>query len=162
MRSGYHTVTLSNRGVAKTWRAHALVLTAFVGDRPIGAQTRHLNGIRSDNRLANLAWGSAVENHADKVRHGTAASHYRGKFYSDHPNGKISEAQACAIEFMCRHYKQRDVAMIVGVHQSTISNVLRRLKDNPPRAARISGWDDEWVMQQAGARHERQMGRQGT
>ena len=51
---------------------HTLVLTAFVGPRPSPEiEVRHLNGVRSDNRLSNLAWGTASENAYDRVRHGT-------------------------------------------------------------------------------------------
>lgn len=56
-----------------TRRVHVLVLEAFVGPRPDGQYARHLNGEPSDNRLANLAWGTLVENAADQFVHGTRA-----------------------------------------------------------------------------------------
>lgn len=75
---------------ARSWchKVHQLVLAAFVGPRPADRpQTRHLNGNQIDNRLTNLQYGTALENAADRVRHGrgkitlpvadllTAASH---------------------------------------------------------------------------------------
>lgn len=48
---------------------HRLVLETFVGSRPNGLETRHLNGIKSDNRLVNLAWGTRKQNSADTFRH---------------------------------------------------------------------------------------------
>lgn len=70
---GYHYVTL--RGAAHEPRrkvfVHALVLSAFVGPRPSGAVTRHLNGNPTDNRLTNLCWGTQSENLRDRIRHGT-------------------------------------------------------------------------------------------
>lgn len=50
--------------------AHHLVCTAFFGERPLNAVTRHLNGDRLDNRVANLRWGSPLENSLDTVSHG--------------------------------------------------------------------------------------------
>ncbi|WP_197515486.1 NUMOD4 motif-containing HNH endonuclease [Mycobacterium sp. E1747] len=70
--AGYAAVGLHRNGTALTRYVHALVMEAFVGSRPPGYQTRHLNGNPRDCRLVNLAYGTAVENAADKVLHGTA------------------------------------------------------------------------------------------
>jgi hypothetical protein len=51
---------------------HRLVLEAFRGNAPDGMEARHLDGDRFNNDIANLAWGTRRENHADKRRHGTA------------------------------------------------------------------------------------------
>jgi len=67
----YPGVTLSLSGKKKILTVHRLVLEAFVGPRPPGMQCRHLNGDRTDSRLLNLAWGTARENAADRIRHGT-------------------------------------------------------------------------------------------
>lgn len=63
----YLSVNLSRR----PRRVHLLVLEAFVGLRPQGMVARHLNGDPTDNRIANLAWGTRKENSADMVGHGT-------------------------------------------------------------------------------------------
>ena len=49
---------------------HDLVLTAFAGPRPAWAVARHLNDIRTDNRIENLVWGSRSENQWDAFRNG--------------------------------------------------------------------------------------------
>jgi len=48
-----------------------LVLLAFVGPPPIGCQTCHNNGIKTDNRIDNLRWDTPLANHCDKFVHGT-------------------------------------------------------------------------------------------
>lgn len=70
MPKGHISVRLIRDGVNSTHTVHSLVLTAFVGDRPEGAVTRHLNGVPHDNRLENLSWGTGSENQYDAVRHG--------------------------------------------------------------------------------------------
>jgi hypothetical protein len=85
---GYLIVILSKEGVSRTKKVHQLVLQAFVGDCPDGLQTRHLNGKRNDNRLSNLAWGTAAENMADIERHGKRRRgedhHFFGRRGADH------------------------------------------------------------------------------
>lgn len=60
----------SDEGRYKERLIHQLVLAAFVGPCPTGQVTRHLNGDGSDNRLANLRYGTHAENSRDTVRHG--------------------------------------------------------------------------------------------
>lgn len=51
--------------------AHRLVLEAFRGKCPEGMECLHGNGVRNDNRICNLRWGTRAENVADALRHGT-------------------------------------------------------------------------------------------
>lgn len=70
MGRGYLQAHLRGPGRRLLAEVHRLVLEAFVGPRPPGAQARHLNGDSMDNRVENLAWGTPAENAADRVRHG--------------------------------------------------------------------------------------------
>ena len=70
-RPSYVRVGLYLDGTTTWVRVHTLVLEAFKGPRPAGQQARHLNGIRDDNRPANLEWGTVRENCDDQLRHGT-------------------------------------------------------------------------------------------
>ena len=67
--NGYPRVTLSLDGRPRTVQVHQLVLLAFRGRCPRGKETRHLNGVRNDNRLSNLAYGTHSQNGLDKARH---------------------------------------------------------------------------------------------
>lgn len=50
---------------------HQLVAECFIGSRPDGCtQTRHLDGNQFNNAYWNLAWGTALDNAADRKRHG--------------------------------------------------------------------------------------------
>lgn len=64
---GHLRVLLGNREYRYV---HELVLTSFVGPRPNGMISRHLNGIRTDNRLTNLEWSTESVNRLDVKHHG--------------------------------------------------------------------------------------------
>ena len=64
-RYGYHCVTLWNRCTMKSDSVHRLTAGAFLGPIPKGMQVNHKNGIRTDNRLANLE----IVTPSDNVRH---------------------------------------------------------------------------------------------
>ena len=66
-KSGHLSVVL---GRGNTKSVHALVLTAFVGDRPKGMDTRHKDGNPANNKLSNLHWGTRADNIRDKKWHG--------------------------------------------------------------------------------------------
>lgn len=71
-RGRYVTVPAPRRsdGKLQNVEVHALVCEAFHGPCPDGMQTRHLDGDGLNNHADNLAWGTPIENEADKVRHG--------------------------------------------------------------------------------------------
>jgi len=71
-RSGHLEIKIRKPGEPrKYWKAHQLILFAFVGPMPLGMECRHLNGNPADNRLENLVWGTRQENVHDAIRHGT-------------------------------------------------------------------------------------------
>lgn len=62
-----HLVDDAGREV--TVRIHSLLALAFIGPRPEGQEVRHVNGDRTDCRLANLAYGTRSENCLDREQH---------------------------------------------------------------------------------------------
>ena len=68
IRGGYLFVSI---GKDKQKPVHALVLETFDRKRRKKEVCRHLNGIKSDNRLKNLKWGTYKQNEDDKILHGT-------------------------------------------------------------------------------------------
>lgn len=90
-RRGYVRVRLVKNGRGHYRTVHSMVLAAFKGVRPRGLVCRHKNGVKTDNRLDNLAYGTQKENVADKELHGTAQ---RG---SRHGMAKLDEAGAVGV-----------------------------------------------------------------
>lgn len=84
---GYFRVVVVKNGRATATYVHALVLDAFVGPRPLGMQGRHLDGNPQNNTPSNLAWGTFLENAADRARHGRYA---RGPAHPNYKHGRHS------------------------------------------------------------------------
>lgn len=69
--SGYAGLTLSEDGKTVSRRLNRVIATAFYGPPPSPRHVaRHLNDDRSDNRVANIRWGTPAENSQDAVRNG--------------------------------------------------------------------------------------------
>lgn len=68
-RAGYPIVRLD--GVTR--RVAVLVAHAFLGLPGEGLILRHLNDVRTDSRLSNLAYGTHADNARDRVRNGRDA-----------------------------------------------------------------------------------------
>ncbi len=66
-RKQYHYLTVAG----KRWGLHQLVAHVFIGPRPPGEQVRHLDRNPSNNRVSNLAYGTAKQNMSDAIGHGT-------------------------------------------------------------------------------------------
>lgn len=70
-KNGYVSVTLSKPGDSRQRYVHQIVLETFHGPCPEGMEVLHGNGIRTDNRLSNLRYGTRSENNTDSIQHGT-------------------------------------------------------------------------------------------
>lgn len=68
--NGYLRVNLNQRGVLTQTPVHRLVAEEFVPNPENLPVVRHLNDVKTDNRVENLAWGTASDNENDKVRNG--------------------------------------------------------------------------------------------
>ena len=86
----------------------------------LGEQTRHLDGNPTHNTLANLTWGTRVENAADRVGHGTAPVGSRNGYAKLHENDVpvIRAAYASGDT-------QTAIARRYGVHRMVIQKLLR-------------------------------------
>ena len=70
--NNYHRVML--KAPQRHAYVHHLVLETFTGERPVDMVGCHRNDDGFDNRLANLYWGTNLDNLADKARNAGKAS----------------------------------------------------------------------------------------
>jgi hypothetical protein len=66
---GYKYVVICDDNIKKHRFIHHLVIEAFVGERPLGFVTDHINRIRDDNRLENLRYCTHLENSINSKRY---------------------------------------------------------------------------------------------
>lgn len=120
-KNGYLEVTLSrsDRLGQVTLRVNRLVLEAFKGKCPEGMEGCHKNGIKTDNRLKNLYWGTKQENMEDREAHGkTARGERSGMAVLDEDKVRwIREKRS-------QGYTQKWIARKLNVGSSTVHNVL--------------------------------------
>ena len=74
-QQGYCQLELRRNGERQSWRVHRMVMITIA---PIEHykefQVDHINGIRTDNRLENLRWNSALLNTANRDNNPTIIS----------------------------------------------------------------------------------------
>jgi hypothetical protein len=120
---GYYRYGLSNGKKTHTFFVHHLVLNAFGPPRGEGQICRHLDGVRTNNRIENLKWGTLEENCMDAFIHGTMPKGER------HGCAKLREAEVQQIK---KNYKRtsgrasncRELAIKYGVSRSTIQRIV--------------------------------------
>lgn len=118
-KGGYLRVLLRHGKRKSRPFVHHLVLAAFGRERPPGSQTRHLNGKRQDNRILNLAWGSASENAADREAHGYSI---RG---AGHGMAKLDELAVRDIRLRVAAGETRaSLAIEYGVGRSAVGRLV--------------------------------------
>jgi len=79
----------------KSFSVHRLIFASFYGEDSIaGKVIRHLDDIKTNNRLENLAAGTHMENSADMIRNGNSP------FGENNRQAKLSEAQVNQIRSM--------------------------------------------------------------
>jgi hypothetical protein len=115
--NGYRTVSLNRRGKRASFCVQYLVLAAFVGPRKKAEVIRHLDGVRENNQLSNLAWGTAKENAADALRHGTRL---QGE---DYLTAKLTNMAARTIRRLHYVVPQSELAKIFNVSPAAIQAV---------------------------------------
>lgn len=115
---GYYHISL---GRSSKPTLHSLVAETFIGDRPKGAVIRHLNGLKTDNRACNLAYGTIDDNNKDQSLHGVST---RGEM---HPMAKLTFEQAKDIrnKYKTGNTSTYKLAKEYGVTASKIYRIIK-------------------------------------
>ncbi|WP_370290261.1 HNH endonuclease [Nocardioides sp.] len=149
---GYPSVSLprSDGDGYRSKLVHRLVIETFVGPCPPGHEVAHLNGDRTDARLANLAYVTHVENEAHKRSHGT---HGAGE---THAQAKWQGWQVEEMKYLSeRGIGHGKIAALFDTDHKTVSQILsgKTWGKTGPRAdlawlldevERLEGERDEW------------------
>ena len=61
-RDGYLCVSLSSKNQRTHYLVHNIIAVCYLGEKPEGYQTDHINSIRTDNRLENLQYITPQQN----------------------------------------------------------------------------------------------------
>lgn len=116
---GYRKVTLKRKGVNQRVLVHQAVAAAWIGPRPAGLEVCHWDGDKTNNVAGNLRYDTRAANHADAVRHGTAA---RPRKYPEQDVDEIRQLRWLI--------PLADVAEAYGVSKTHVCNIQRGNRRN--------------------------------
>lgn len=116
-KNGYLSIKLKY----KSYRVHEVILTA-AGVNLIGLTANHKNGVKTDNRIANLEAITQKENNRHAIKTGlNSIEHLKGLT----PRAKLTEDDVKKIKQMLsmKEHTQTEIAKIFGVDISIISKI---------------------------------------
>jgi NUMOD4 motif. len=119
---GYKSVALYTKN-RRDICVHRLVMWAYVGVQEDGFEVRHKNGIRSDNRLSNLEYGTRSENAIDRVTHG---NNYQSK---GERNGK-SKLTLPEVEEIRKRIANGDKPIDIARDYDVVKGTIYHIKNN--------------------------------
>lgn len=120
---GYPVVTLcGGHTISQPLCVHSLVMGAFGSAPPfLGACVRHLNDVKADNWIENLAWGTPKQNGEDKAKNGRAA---KGE---GNNKAKLTADDVMEIRRLAGiGIFHRKIALQFGISRPAISYIVRR------------------------------------
>lgn len=119
---GYKVVSIRFcNGMRKLMKVHRLVLLAFVGKSDL--LCRHGDGVKTNNRLTNLQYGTEQENADDRLAHGSKV----GANGEGNGAAKLTESIVSVIrDFIATGLSCAKIGLRFGVCAQTIRNIKIR------------------------------------
>jgi hypothetical protein len=116
---GYYVVNLYKDSKRKMYRINRLVAIHFISNPLNKPEVNHLDGNKKNNYYKNLEWVTRVENekHAYKI----GLKDIKGE---KHWFAKLGEKDILFIRNNRNNFKQKELARMFFVDQSTISSIL--------------------------------------
>jgi hypothetical protein len=120
---GYPKVSLRINNRPCPIGIHILLMRAFVGPPPEGMpEVRHLNDVRTDFRLENLAYGTHKQNYADAMRNGVLCHGTRRK------NAKLTDDLVREIlRLRDEGWMHKAIAEKLGLNRVRVTKVCLRI-----------------------------------
>jgi hypothetical protein len=125
-RYGYMEIGLGKGKEGKKYfKVHRLVAEVFIPNPLNLPQVNHINGIKEDNRPENLEWCTAKYN----MNHAVEIGLHSDGIGENNVSAVLTENQVREIR-ASKKYRgyMNDLAAKYGVHKSTISLIVRRIK----------------------------------
>lgn len=123
---GYLRLELNKNGVGIKFVVHRLVALTFLSNEDDKPEINHINGIKSDNRLANLEWCTSKQNKIHAFNN-NLSNHARGE---NHVCSKLKLEQVRDIrsKFKSGEFKnQTKVAKLFNVTRSSIWCIVNNI-----------------------------------
>lgn len=133
--SKYLHVGLGRGGRLKTITVHSLVANTFLEKPKWATMVMHGNNIKTDNRVLNLKWGTALQN----MRDAFADDLVHTPFGWQRPNRVHGEDTYKKVYTMYNsgQYNKHQISVIVGIHSGTVHRMVTTYLKNTDKINKL-------------------------
>jgi len=131
MKAGYLRVMLSRDGKSKLYYIHQLIAITYIANPENKKMVNHIDGVKTHNRLDNLEWVTAQENHDHAFELG---------LYSKQ---KIRSSQKKEVyDLVQQGMPIRDVAARYGLKPGGVNSLVRRYRASELEQEELDVWQE--------------------